>query len=92
MRLNQFPSCCGAGILHSLDYWNGSPFREQLKEKIKQAIRNDWGMIFVITNAEQRGRVITLVSKGFKKISTFKNPKHNSTLSVWALNLNKVKL
>jgi hypothetical protein len=82
--------CCGLDELHEL--WFGSKDAKPLKENNKaiadalDEARNDIGYeiaTFATTVPKQRAGIAALKANGFKRVTRFFNPGHNSIITLW---------
>lgn len=97
MKISQFPSCCGASIITELyptgtgGFWNTRPNREKTIERILQlicrGIQEQRGIIFAVTNSEQRYVADLLKKFKFKLLKRFYNPRTYSYLRMWQLSI-----
>lgn len=102
MQLNDFPGCCGAGVILALDnqYFiqrnlgvqppenDFNLVLTELKMYIKTAKIRRWGLLTATTNPQQTKVEELLTKLGFKVLHPFVNPNHNnSELKLWGLDL-----
>lgn len=88
MELREFPNCCGAGLI--MDLYYNSEIEQQLKDNILQAKANTWGILLGITNKDQINTAAIMEKLGFQKLFGFNNPGHESWLTLWMIDLEKV--
>lgn len=92
IELADFPMCCGAGVMINLyDQGNGT-FEQQIKNAIIKAQNDQWGLLLAITNEDQEIAGPSLLKYGFIITKEFKNPKHDSHLTLWSLDLVSMNL
>jgi len=93
-----------AGLYSSYTEANLKTMREQIIRAKREGLEiwNDmykkgctypsksWGMLLALTSPTQNVSCSFLQKFGFKKLTVFNNPIHNSELTLWGLDLNKV--
>lgn len=101
MNLEEFPMCCGVGVLTCFDDEDEYDEEKQeyvstlttsrIKDYITTAKANKQGLLVAITADYQTEAAKKIEEAGFKKLLTFKNPIHRSTLVLWHKALNHKK-
>lgn len=88
MQIADFPSCCGARIIH--DFFNGDLNATRLNVLIKEIKSSRAGIVIAITSSRegrQQKAAELLEAKGFKKVIHNTNPNTDRKTLLWVLDL-----
>lgn len=90
MNIEDFPSCCGARIIH--DFFHGDLTAKTLDKNLNSIKEENAGIVVAITSertARQKKAGELLKARGFKKVLTQMNPNTDRKINLWALDLTK---
>lgn len=90
MDIENFPSCCGARIIH--DFFHGDLTATALDKTLTAIKEENVGIVVAITSEStkrQKKAGELLKARGFKKVVAQMNPNTDRKINLWALDLTR---